>query len=240
MKKEEQLIEELRALKNMDKAKALQGFFKTAKGDYGEGDVFWGISVPLQRKLISNYLDISLSSILKLLKNEVHELRFSAALILLNKYQSTVDLATKERIAKFYLKNLHLFNNWDLIDLSAHRILGDYLLKHQEKEALDILLNLASSTNLWRRRAALVASFSFIKVGRKEEVLRVVNFLQSDPHDLIAKASGWMLREVGKNIGEDILCEYLDKNYHKMSRVSLRYAIERLEEEKRQSYLKRV
>lgn len=239
MEKEKQLIKELSAFKNKDKAKVLQGFFKTDKGDYGEGDIFWGINVALQRKIVLAYLDISLSSVLKLLKNEVHEVRFSAALILLRKYEKAKDLATKEKIVKFYLKNLHLFNNWDLIDLSAHRILGDYLLKYQEKEALDILLNLASSANLWCRRASLVATFSFIKTGSKREVIALANFLQSDPHDLIAKASGWMLRELGKNVGEDALCEYLDKNYHKMSRVSLRYAIERLDEESRQSYLSR-
>lgn len=240
MDKEKHLIAEFRALKDKEKAKVFQSFFKTAKGEYGEGDIFWGISVGTQRSLIVKYLDIELETLLRLLKNEVHELRFFAALILLSKYEKSTKPATKNNIVKFYLKNLHLFNSWDLIDLSAHKILGHYLLVYQEKEAVDVLLSLASSTNLWRRRTAIVATFTFIKKGRKREAIEVINFLQFDHHDLIAKASGWMLREIGKNISEAFLCTYLNKNYQKMSRVTLRYAIERLGEEDRQMYLKRA
>lgn len=239
MEKAEKLIKELALLRDKRKALTMKGFFKTGRGDYGEGDVFWGISVPVQRKLVQDYLDIDLRALQVLLQNKVHEVRFSSALILLYKYNHDKESLAQKNIFEFYLKNLELFNSWDLIDLTAHRILGDYLLTHNKPGAIDVLINLAHSDNLWRRRSAVVATFAFIKAGSATQIKEIASILQNDSEELIAKACGWMLREMGKHVSQDSLRAYLDENYKKMHRATLRQAIERLAEAERKAYLKR-
>lgn len=239
MKMDEKLIKDLEGLKNTTKSEILGRFFKTGKGEYGEGDIFWGISVPQQRLISRDYYDLSLDDIGKLLNHKVHEIRLTAALILVSKYEKSNNLHDRTKIYQFYYDKLERFNNWDLIDLSVYKILGHYLFHYKSRqESLSILSNLAKSPNLWRRRAAMVATFYFIKSGRYQETFKIADLLISDKHDLIAKAVGWMLREVGKRIDENILCLYLNKNYKRLQRTSLRYAIERLDSQKKIIYMK--
>jgi 3-methyladenine DNA glycosylase AlkD len=239
MKNVKQLVKDLENLKNTSKSEILGRFFKTGKGEYGEGDVFWGISVPQQRLISKNYYDLSLQDIGELLNHKVHEIRLTAALVLVGKYEKSNNLDVRKKIYQFYYDKLERLNNWDLIDLSVYKILGHYLFHYEsKKEAISVLGRLAKSHNLWRRRAAMVATFYFIKSGRYQETFKIANLLISDKHDLIAKAIGWMLREVGKRVSEEVLCLYLNKNYKRLPRVSLRYAIERLDSEKKMKYMK--
>jgi len=239
MKKAEDLIRDLKNLKNTNKSEILGRFFKTGKGEYGEGDIFWGISVPQQRLISKNYYDLSLQNISKLLNHKVHEVRLTAALVLVGRYEKSNNLDDRKKIYQFYYDKLERLNNWDLIDLSVYKILGHYLFHYEsKKEAISILSSLAKSHSLWRRRAAMVATFYFIKSGRHQETFKIADLLINDQCDLIAKAIGWMLREAGKRVSEEILCLYLDKNYKKLPRVSLRYAIERLDSQKRFMYMK--
>lgn len=239
MKNVKQLVKDLENLKNTSKSEILGRFFKTGKGEYGEGDVFWGISVPQQRLISKNYYDLSLQDIGELLNHKVHEIRLTAALVLVGKYEKSNNLDDRKKIYQFYYDKLERLNNWDLIDLSVYKILGHYLFHYEsKKEAISVLGRLAKSHNLWRRRAAMVATFYFIKSGRYQETFKIANLLISDKHDLIAKAIGWMLREVGKRVSEEVLCLYLNKNYKRLPRVSLRYAIERLDSEKKMKYMK--
>jgi 3-methyladenine DNA glycosylase AlkD len=239
MKNVKQLVKDLENLKNTSKSEILGRFFKTGKGEYGEGDVFWGISVPQQRLISKNYYDLSLQGIGELLNHKVHEVRLTAALVLVGKYEKSNNLDDRKKIYQFYYDKLERLNNWDLIDLSVYKILGHYLFHYEsKKEAISVLGRLAKSHNLWRRRAAMVATFYFIKSGRYQETFKIANLLISDKHDLIAKAIGWMLREVGKRVSEEVLCLYLNKNYKRLPRVSLRYAIERLDSEKKMKYMK--
>lgn len=232
---------ELLAKKNnakKDNRQILQKFFKTGKGQYGEGDVFLGLGVPLVRKEAKKYKDLTDAEIKKLLHNKFHEIRLAGLLILVAKYESSKSRAEKKAIVGFYLANSEKINNWDLVDLSVYKILGDFLLDEAPKKAQAILNKLASSKNLWERRMAMVSTYSFIKAGRKEEVILIAKKLLRDGEDLIHKASGWMLREMGKKIGEDELKKFLDENQKFMPRVALRYAIEKLDEKTRKLYLK--
>ena len=225
------LKKDLQSLENTEKSKVMRGFFKTGKGEYGEGDIFLGLTVPQSRMLAKKYSLISFQDISELLKSKIHEERLIALLILVNNY--TKDKNKREEIVSFYLKNTDKINNWDLVDLSADKILGSYLL---EKEK-DILYKLAKSENIWERRISIIATFYFIKNKQFGETLKISEILLQDKHDLIQKAVGWMLREVGKR-EQSIEEEFLKKRYKKMPRTSLRYAIERFPEDKRQAYLK--
>lgn len=230
------LIKDLNSLGNPNKARDFSWFFKTGKGEYGEGDLFLGISVPECRQLAKKYADLSLSQISKLIKSKYHEHRLTALLILVQKYRSCVrqDLTQKQKeIVDFYLKNTKYINNWDLVDLSVHYILGDYLLNNNRK----ILEKLAKSKNLWERRMAIVATFAFIYKGESKWTFKIVEILVKDKQDLIHKACGWMLREVGKKCGEDELTPFLDAYISQMPRTMLRYSIEKFEEKKRLFYL---
>ena len=220
-------------LQNPEKAKQLSRFFKTGKGEYGEGDIFLGIIVPEQRKLAKKYSDIPLDDISHLLKSPIHEHRLTSLFILVLKYNKE-DEKGKKKVVDFYVSNLKHVNNWDLVDSSAPYILGNYLLDNERS----ILYKLASSDNLWERRIAILSTFSFIKNNQYEDALNISGILISDEHDLIHKAVGWMLREIGKR---DIKTEeeFLQKHYHEMPRTMLRYAIEKFDEEKRKSYLSR-
>tara|TARA_Y100000310_G_C20535290_1_gene740544 strand:- start:288 stop:977 length:690 start_codon:yes stop_codon:yes gene_type:complete len=202
-------------------------FFKTGPGQYGAGDSFLGLYVPDIRKVAQNYKDITFQDIKILLDSKIHEERFLALLILIIQFPKK-----KRKVYNFYLKNIKAVNNWDLVDLSADKIVGNYLFKKDKK----ILYNFTQSNNIWQRRIAIIATFYFIKNKQYKYTLKIAKLLLKDEEDLIQKAIGWMLREVGKRELK-LLEEFLEKNYENMSRVTLRYAIERFEEKKRSYYL---
>jgi len=218
-------------------AKHLQRFFRTAVGQYGEGDLFLGLKVPVTRKLVVKYFaNLQLSDLEILLNSQVHEQRLAALLILVKKYENTKNQALKKQLVDFYLENLARANNWDLVDLSAPKILGDYLL-HQPRAERKILYQLVKAENLWYKRTAIVATQTLIKNYQYEDTLNLSLLLLTHSHDLIHKAVGWMLREVGKK--DQVLLEnFLQVNYQKISRTTLRYAIERFETKKRLAFLK--
>lgn len=210
-----------------------QRFFKTGKGEYGEGDVFVGLSVPLMRKLALMYKDLAFADIKSLMQSKIHEERLIALFILVLQYRKG-DSILKRKIVNFYLKNTKYINNWDLVDSSADKILGEYLMG----KPIDLLIGLSKSSDLWERRIAMITTFQFIKNGSSKEALVIAEILISDKHDLIQKAVGWMLRELGKRCSEDVEEEFLQKHYKRMGRTALRYAIEHFPEERRRSYLK--
>ena len=222
---------DLSQLRNPEKARILSRFFKTAKGQYGEGDIFLGIPVPEQRKVAKKYSNLPLNDLQELLSSEVHEHRLTALLILVNKYNKA-DSASKTIIFNFYMKNTTNINNWDLVDLSAPKIVGDYLLNKDRS----VLFKLARSDNLWERRIAVLSTFTFIKNNDFKDTLKISKVLLLDDHDLIHKAVGWMLREIGKR-DQEIEERFLKKHYTQMPRTMLRYAIEKLNERKRKFYL---
>jgi len=210
----------------------LQRFFKTAKGEYGEGDIFLGVKVPMQRKLADKYCAIELEELPKLLQSQIHECRFTALLLLIQHYAKG-DMVKKSTIFNFYVDNLKYVNNWDLVDLSAPPIVGDYLQDKSRK----LLYQWATSGRLWERRIAIVATLNFIKNNDFSDTLQLAKILLHDEHDLIHKAVGWMLREVGKrNLA--IEESFLGQHYKEMPRTMLRSAIERLASDRRQFYLK--
>ncbi len=213
-------------------AKNLQWFFKTGPGEYGEGDRFLGLKVPVIRKIANAHTDLTFAELQKLLDSKYHEERLAALLILVKIFPMSGD-AEKEKIFNFYLNNTANINNWDLVDLSAPKITGEYLLTGNK----DILFELAASDNLWERRIAVLTTFRFIKENQYNTSLDICLKLLNDPHDLIHKAVGWMLREIGKR--DQAAEENFLKDYYKsMPRTMLRYAIEKFPEKKRQAYLK--
>jgi 3-methyladenine DNA glycosylase AlkD len=233
----EKLQKDLQSLADPIKAKFLQGFFKTGEGQYSAGDVFLGIKVPETRKIVAKYFkSLSLDDLKILLKSNFHEYRLAAWLVLVKKYEAAANKAAKKELVDFYLANLTRANNWDLVDLSAPRILGDFLL-HAPLSERAILRRLAKSDNLWEQRVAIVATYTLIKGGELQDTLDISLLLLSHPHDLIHKAVGWMLRELGKK--DQILLEkFLCQNYAQCPRTTLRYAIERFENEKGLQFLR--
>lgn len=224
---------DLRKFSDLEKSKILARFFKTGAGQYAEGDKFIGVTVPQTRTIARKYSGLSFKDISSLMTSGVHEERLCALLILVDQFEKG-DRKTKDKIFKFYLKNTRYINNWDLVDLSADKIIG----AHLENKPKDILLKLAESKSLWERRISIVATFHFIKKGEPKYTLQIAKILINDNHDLIHKAAGWMLREVGKRCNEKILTDFLNQYAHLMPRTTLRYAIERFPEQKRQKYLK--
>jgi len=234
------VLRTLELLHNKEKAKVSAGFFKTGKGEYGEGDIFLGITVPESRKIAKRYSTIPLSEILLLLQNKIHECRLVALLILVEKFK-TSNLLQQKEIVNFYLENTKHINNWDLVDLSADKIIGAYLFDREnskENKEKTFLLDLAKSNHLWERRISIISTFYFIKKNKFNETLRIAEILLHDKHDLIHKAVGWMLREIGKR-NKTIEEEFLKKHYKTMPRTMLRYALERFPEEERKEYLKK-
>ena len=227
----DRLEKDLEILSDPEKAKILSRFFKTGKGQYGEGDVFLGIVVPKQRLVAKKYAGLQLTDIGRLLASKIHEHRLVALLILAGKYKQA-HAEGRGEIVDFYLKHTRHINNWDLVDLSAPNILGEHL----SDKGRTVLYRFARSKNLWERRIAIISTFSFIRKNDFEDTLRISEILLHDDHDLIHKAVGWMLREVGKRdtgVEEEFL-----KGHHKvMPRTMLRYAIEKFDEEKRRFYL---
>lgn len=226
----ENLRKDLEKLSNKKKAVLLQKFFKTGKGEYGEGDIFLGLTVPQSRQLALKYKDLSYPQIETLLKSPVHEERLIALLVLVYRFQT--EEMEQRRVYDFYLRHAKLVNNWDLVDLSSDKIVGGYLIDKPR----DILYKLASSKNLWERRIAMIACYNFIKNRQYEDALAIAEALINDQHDLIQKSVGWMLREVGKR-DEKSLISFLKAHSKQMPRTSLRYAIERFPEATRKKYL---
>ncbi len=221
----------LRRLSSKEKAKILQGFFKTGPGQYGEGDIFLGITVPLLRQLAKECRDTRIIDAVKLLRSSIHEERLLALFLLMQLYVKGNEIV-KKKIYLLYLRNTRYINNWDLIDLSAPTIIGNYLVDKPR----DLLFELAQSNDIWKRRISILATFAFIKENDYKDALGISRILLNDEHDLIQKAVGWMLREVGKR---DLAAEerFLVRHYRTMPRTMLRYAIERFPETKRKSYL---
>lgn len=225
------LQKEVKSLSNKKKAILLQRFFKTGKGEYGEGDIFVGLSVPKSRELAIKYNKLSFLEISDLLKSKIHEERLIALLILVFRFKRYEK--EQKKIYEFYLKNTKYINNWDLVDLSSHKIVGAYLLDKPR----EILFKLAKSKNLWERRISVIATFKFIAEKDFSTSFSILEILINDKHDLIQKASGWMLREIGK---KDMRSEekFLKIFYKQMGRTALRYSIEKFPESLRQKYLK--
>lgn len=224
------LRKELATKADSKKAKLLSGYFKTGPGEYGEGDIFLGITVPESRKIAINFKDIPLNEVGELLKSKIHEERLIALLLLVHNYES--DETKREEIYNFYLKNTKYINNWDLVDLSCHHIIGGYLLNRDRS----ILFKLAKSNNLWERRISVISTFNFIRERDFKDSLKLAELLLYDKHDLMHKAVGWMLREIGKK-DEKALVLFLKKHYKKMPRTMLRYSIEKFPEKTRKAYL---
>jgi 3-methyladenine DNA glycosylase AlkD len=223
---------EIYASKDPVRAKNLARFFKTGKGEYGEGDIFLGIQVPRQREIAKKYVHLGLDEIQKLLSSKIHEERLIALLILTYKFNKARD--ERKEIFEFYLKNSKHINNWDLVDLSAPKIAGNFLFFNENER--EILYKFAKSKNLWEKRIAILSTFEFIKNNEFQDSFDIAKILLQDEHDLIHKAVGWMLREIGK---KDIKKEeeFLKQHYKKMPRTMLRYAIEKFNEKKRKAYL---
>lgn len=228
------LQSELRHLGTPQRAKNLAWFFKTGPGQYGEGDVFIGITVPEIRQMVKKYFNLSLPDVKSLLHSKEHEFRLTALLILVKQFEKA-DEKKRQQIFDLYLKNTKWINNWDLVDLSAPNIVGTYLLDKSRSKLLD----LARSTSLWERRIAILSAFAFIKKGESATALRIAKMLLKDEHDLIHKAVGWMLREVGKRCRPAEELKFLDVHYRQMPRTMLRYAIERLTPEQKVFYMKK-
>ena len=227
-------------LANKEIAEHSQRFFKTGKGEYGESDIFLGIRVPVLRKLVNKYRGISLEEVSKLLHSKFHEERLLAVLILVHLFKNrsgTLDESEtydgQKQIYNLYLENIEFINNWDIVDISAGNIVGAYL--HQKDKAL--LYRLVKSQNLWERRISIISTFYFIRQNEFDDTLKIAEILLNDKEDLIQKAVGWMLREVGKREIE-IEEEFLQEHYMKMPRTMLRYAIEKFPETRRKMYLR--
>ena len=223
---------EIRKLANNKTAKLSQRFFKTGKGQYGEGDIYLGIRVLVLRKIAKNFRRISLAEVSKLLESKFHEERLLSILMLVNLFKSG-DEDDQELIYELYLDKTKFINNWDIVDISAGNIVGAFLFEKDKAP----LYRLVFSENLWERRIAIVATFYFIRNDEFDDTLKIAEILFTDKEDLIHKAVGWMLREVGKRVIE-IEEEFLVEHYLKMPSTMLRYAIERFPETRRKMYLK--
>lgn len=233
------LLNELKNNSDPKRAKNLSWFFKTGKGEYGEGDIFLGITVPMLRSISKRYKNLELIDLQKLLDSKIHEHRLSALMIMRFKYQSSNTCLRKQvkdqsAIVRFYLKNTKKINNWDLVDLSCHHILGDWLLDKDRK----ILYTLAKSKNIWEKRIAIISTFEFMRNNQFDDSLKICAILLKEKHDLIHKAVGWALREVGKRDKQKEI-DFLNKYYKAMPRTMLRYAIEKFSDTERKYYLKK-
>lgn len=234
--KTKKIISHLLSLSNREIAEHSQHFFKTAEGEYGYGDKFLGIRVPIIRKTVNLYKTISLQEISKLISSEYHEIRLFALLLLVEQF-SKANFEQKKLIYHFYLKNMQYINSWDLVDSTAHHIVGQFLYNYAGEQDRDILYHLSQSDSLWARRISIIATFYFIKRNDFVDALKLSGLLLNDGEDLIHKATGWMLREVGKrNIEQEV--GFLKQYYKVMPRTMLRYAIEKFSQADRHAYLK--
>ncbi len=231
----EQLKSTLQDLADEGKAKIMMRFFKTGKGEYGEGDIFLGISVPNQRLIAKEfYQQVSLNDIKNLLSSDIHEYRLTALLMLVLKYEKSKDELVRKEIIDFYLAQTSQINNWDLVDTSCYKILGHYCF-HQKRE--ELLFELADSEDLWEKRIAIVSTMYFIKQKSFSIIPEIVLKNLNHSHDLMHKANGWMLREMGK-MNEEKLIEFLDEYTLQMPRTTLRYALEKIDPILKDYYMK--
>ena len=228
------IIDELKSFATEDRRKTNKWFFKTGPGEYSEHDQFIGVRMPQIRGVAKKYFKvIKFNEINQLISHPVHEIRHCALIILVNKYQS----GNKEEVFNYYLNNLGSVNNWDLVDTTSPHIIGNFIFNHQEK--ISLLYEWANSNDLWERRIAIVSTFAFIRHGEFTPTLKISKLLLNDQQDLIHKAVGWMLREVYKK-DEAVVKLFLRENYAQLPRTTLRYAIERMQEDERQRYLKGI
>ena len=232
------LQKDLRAIATDERKCANEWFFKTGKGQYGEHDCFIGVSVPDIRRSIKPYHNMSLEDLSRLISSKIHEDRLAALIILVNQYKRSKETQLKDRIYKFYLKHMDMVNNWDLVDNSAHHIVGQHIMDNNFKDK-DFLFILADSSIMWERRIAIVSTFVFIKKSKLALTFKIAQKLLDDKEDLMHKAVGWMLREAWKKDSQ-ITEGFLIKHYTNIPRTSLRYAIERMEPLKRKRFLKGI
>jgi len=223
---------DLLQLANEQIAEHSQRFFKTGKGEYGEGDIFLGIRVPLLRRLVKKYGGISIAEVRKLLHSKFHEERLLAVLMLVQLFKSA-DESVQKQVYDLYLENTEFINNWDIVDISASNIVGAHLYEKDKAPLYDLV----QSKNLWERRISIISTFYFIRQNEFDDTLKLAKILLNDKEDLIHKAVGWMLREVGKREIE-FEEEFLQEHYNIMPRTMLRYAIEKFPETSRKMYLR--
>lgn len=235
MNRSEDVIHVLKEIADPEIAKHSARFFKSGEGEYGEGDQFLGIRVPKQREIAKKHRELPFKEITELLYSPYHEVRLTAVLILVYKYQKAKKFEDHQEIYQFYIKNLEGVNNWDLVDSSAKYIAGHFLFEYDQDRS--ILYKLSDSDHLWKRRIAIMTTFYFVDQGDFDMTLELAKKYLDAPEDLIHKASGWMLREIGKQ-DEELLIKFLDKHYQEMPRTMLRYSIEKLDKPVRQMYLK--
>ena len=228
------ILQELQSVADPEKAKFLQRFFKTGKGQYAEGDVFLGIVTPLTRDIVKRSPPLPLTEIRQLLHSEYHEARLAGFLFLVKQFKKAPE-SERKKIFDFYLKNARQANNWDLVDVTCRDVIGLYLLDKADRTAL---YRLAGSDNLWEQRIAIVSTWTFIKHHQFDDTLALAEKLLHHPHDLMHKAIGWMLREVGKK-DRAVLCAFLERRHSTMPRTMLRYAIEHFTPEARARFMRK-
>jgi len=230
------LERDLRAVasRGNDDIALLARFFKTGPGQYAEGDIFIGVTVPINRKICKKYHEMDIIEIEKALDNPVHEVRLAAVMIMANQSKKA-DPALKKSLYNLYLRRTDRINNWDIVDASCRDVVGEYLMDKPR----DPLYKLAKSGSLWERRIAMVSTWAFIRAGQDADVYKIATLLLGDSHDLIHKAVGWMLREAGKKVSRPHLLAFLDAHAHRMPRTTLRYAIEHLDPATRLAYMQK-
>lgn len=246
-----QVAEHMQSLANEEQAKHLMRFFKTTPGSYGYGDQFLGIKVPETRKMVALCKCLPLGEVESLLSSPWHEVRLCGLLVLVSKFEAlcsrrllddTHAKRLRDEIVEFYLNHTHSTNNWDLVDLSVYKIIGKWLLvpsNYSHSQKLDIIDRLASSKNLWEQRMSVVCSLEPLKHGDASYTLRYAEWHLLHPHDLMHKAVGWMLREMGKRVSLEMLRDFLTKHVHEMPRTALRYAIEHLSDDERKYWMQK-
>lgn len=246
-----ELLEKLTALGDEEQRKNLMRFFKTGKGDYGEGDEFLGLKVPQTRAFVKDCVDMDFGEIQILIDSKYHEARLAAVLILVAKYQkqasaklknTLASMACRDSIIDFYIRNYKQVNNWDLVDMSAPKLLGNWIVERTIMDQCDkenVIESLANSGNLWGERMSVVFTWMTIRYKHTEYSLRYCLKHLKHPHDLMHKAVGWMLREMGSRADMDLLRDFLEEHYSEMSRTTLRYAIEKMDEKERKEWLER-
>lgn len=214
----------------------LQRFFKTAPGQYGEGDIFLGVRVPVTRRICAQYNNLPFSEMQVLLDSPIHEHRLAALIIMSSRYEKARTDTDKQNLFDQYIKNVYKgrINNWDLVDTSCYKIAGEHLFERDRS----LLFTLAQSDQLWEKRVAIVSTFAFIRKGDPSTTLALAELLWADQHDLMQKATGWMLREMGKRIDVKLLTDFLDAHAHELPRTCLRYAIEHLSKNKKEQYMR--
>ena len=246
-----QVADCLESLADEKQAQHLMRFFKTGEGEYGEGDLFLGIKVPVTRQVVARCKTLTLDEIEILLSSQWHEVRLCGLLVLVKQIESQCKkqlindskaIAIRDGIVEFYLSHAHCANNWDLVDLSVYKILGEWLMlpsNYSDEEKLATLDRLAASDNLWEQRMSMVCTLAPLMHGEPNFTLRYAKHHLLHPHDLMHKAVGWMLREMGKRVSIDVLREFLGQHAHEMPRTALRYAIERMSDEERKLWMKK-